>query len=119
MAEAFRIARKRVIIMVPNAWAIGIVWVSGTGSGAGTWEWGGEVPRHGETSLPASGGISIREYSWAVSIRSTFSRRFQEAPPDSAVHPHPAADSASAALVAPTGISVDTIGEKPAASSRQ
>lgn len=44
--EAFRISRKRVIIMVPNAWSIpyrfGMAYMKMTGQ----WQWGGEVPSY-------------------------------------------------------------------------
>ena len=44
--EAFRISKKRVIIMVPNAWSIpyrlGMAYMKITGK----WQWGGEVPSY-------------------------------------------------------------------------
>jgi SAM-dependent methyltransferase len=64
MKEAFRVARKRVIIMVPNARAVAYrlgMWYM---ERRGTWEWGGEVPS--STLRPHfvhAGATSIREYS--------------------------------------------------------
>ena len=64
MAEAFRVARKRVIIMVPNAWAIAYRLGKWYAERGGTWEWGGEVPsytlRH---HFKRAGAVGIREFS--------------------------------------------------------
>jgi SAM-dependent methyltransferase len=64
MAEAARVARKRVIIMVPNArsvaYRVGKWYMERTG----TWEWGGEVPSSSLRSHFARAGLSsIREFS--------------------------------------------------------
>jgi SAM-dependent methyltransferase len=64
MKEAFRVARKRVIIMVPNARAVCYrvgMWYR---ERRGTWEWGGEVPS--ATLAPhfaRVGAASFREFS--------------------------------------------------------
>ena len=65
MDEAFRVARKRVIIMVPNARAIGYRLGKWYMERTGTWEWGGEVPSHTlKTALSsAQAPSSIREFS--------------------------------------------------------
>lgn len=67
MAEAFRVARKRVIIMVPNAWALGYRvgkwWLERTGR----WEWGGEVPAYSlRQPFVRAGAAAIREFSVAA-----------------------------------------------------
>jgi SAM-dependent methyltransferase len=64
MAEAFRVARKRVIIMVPNARAIGYRLGKWYMEQRGRWEWGGEVPS--STLAPhfaRAGAASVREFS--------------------------------------------------------
>ena len=64
MREAFRVARKRVIIMVPNAMAIGYRLGKWYMEHNGTWEWGGEVPSYSLRSHFASAGAaSFREFS--------------------------------------------------------
>ena len=42
--EAFRVARKRVIVLVPNAWSIAYRLGKWYMERRGTWNWGGEVP---------------------------------------------------------------------------
>jgi len=64
--EAFRVARKRVILMVPNAAAIGYRLGKWYMERTGKWEWGGEVPSF--TLKPyfrKAGAQSIREFSVA------------------------------------------------------
>ena len=64
MAEAFRVARKRVIIMVPNARAIAYRIGKWYMERTGTWEWGGEVPSHTlKHHFQRAGAASIREFS--------------------------------------------------------
>ena len=64
LAEAFRIARKRVIIMVPNAAAIGYRLGKWYMERRGTWEWGGEVPSHTlKPQFERAGATSVREFS--------------------------------------------------------
>ena len=64
MAEAFRVARKRVIIMVPNARAIAYRLGKWYMERSGTWEWGGEVPSHTlKPHFKRAGAASIREFS--------------------------------------------------------
>ena len=62
--EAFRVARKRVIIMVPNARAIAYRIGKWYMERTGTWEWGGEVPSHTvKHHFKRAGAVSIREFS--------------------------------------------------------
>ena len=65
LKEAFRIARKRVIIMVPNAasiaYRIGMWHMKLTGK----WQWGGEVPSYSLTRNFARAG-SIRTIEFSV-----------------------------------------------------
>lgn len=64
LKEAFRVAKKRVIILVPNAWSIpyrlGMWHMKRTKN----WPWGGERPfrtlRHCFSAIP---GIKIKEFS--------------------------------------------------------
>lgn len=62
--EAFRVARKRVIIMVPNAHAIAYrlgMWYL---ERKGAWEWGGEVPSHTlKPHFARAGASHVREFS--------------------------------------------------------
>ena len=46
LAEAFRVSRKRVIIMVPNAMSIAYRFGMWHMIRKGTWQWGGEVPSY-------------------------------------------------------------------------
>jgi SAM-dependent methyltransferase len=64
LSEAFRVARKRVIIMVPNARAIGYRLGKWYMERTNTWEWGGEVPSHSlKGPFRHAGAASIREFS--------------------------------------------------------
>lgn len=64
LKEAFRVARKRVIIMVPNARAIGYRLGKWYQERTGTWEWGGEVPSHSlRAEFVRAGAASVREFS--------------------------------------------------------
>jgi SAM-dependent methyltransferase len=64
MKEAFRVARKRVIIMVPNARAVGYRMGMWYRERRGTWEWGGEVPSSTlKPHFARVGATSFREYS--------------------------------------------------------
>ena len=64
MAEAFRVARKRVIIMVPNARAVAYRLGKWYMERTGTWEWGGEVPSHTlKNHFRRAGAVGIREFS--------------------------------------------------------
>jgi SAM-dependent methyltransferase len=64
MAEAFRVARKRVIIMVPNARAIAYRLGKWYMEHAGTWEWGGEVPSHTlKPHFRRAGASTVREFT--------------------------------------------------------
>lgn len=62
--EAFRVARKRVVIMVPNAFAVAYrlgMWYM---KRSGTWDWGGEVPSYTlKPYFQRVGAASIREFS--------------------------------------------------------
>ena len=67
MAEAFRVARKRVIIMVPNAWSVCYRLGKWYMERRGTWEWGGEVPSYTLVNhFRQAGAASIREFSVGV-----------------------------------------------------
>ena len=46
IGEAFRVARKRVIVLVPNAWSVAYRLGKWYMERAGTWTWGGEVPSY-------------------------------------------------------------------------
>jgi len=64
IADAFRVARKRVIIMVPNAAAIGYRLGKWYMEQRGTWEWGGEVPSYTlKPQFKRAGAASVREFS--------------------------------------------------------
>jgi SAM-dependent methyltransferase len=64
LREMFRVARKRVIIMVPNARAIGYRLGKWYMERQGTWEWGGEVPSHSlKSEFLSAGAASVREFS--------------------------------------------------------
>jgi ubiquinone/menaquinone biosynthesis C-methylase UbiE len=64
LAEAFRVARKRVIIMVPNARAIGYRLGKWYMEKRGTWEWGGEVPSSTlKPQFEKAGAANVREFS--------------------------------------------------------
>lgn len=64
MVEAFRIARKRVIIMVPNARAIAYRLGKWYLERKGKWEWGGEVPSHTLSPHFERAGVTrVREFS--------------------------------------------------------
>jgi len=64
MIEAFRVARKRVIIMVPNARAIGYRVGKWYMEKTGAWEWGGEVPSHSlKKHFARAGAVNVREFS--------------------------------------------------------
>jgi ubiquinone/menaquinone biosynthesis C-methylase UbiE len=67
LREAFRIARKRVIIMVPNAYSVAYrvgMWYM---KQKGQWHWGGEVPSYTLKPLYRQVGCSrITEFSLAT-----------------------------------------------------
>jgi len=64
MAEAFRVARKRVIIMVPNARAVAYRLGKWYMERTGTWHWGGEVPSHTlRHHFRTAGASAVREFS--------------------------------------------------------
>lgn len=64
MAEAVRIARRRVIVMVPNARSLAYRIGKWYMERAGTWEWGGEVPSSTLRPHFERAGLSaIREFS--------------------------------------------------------
>lgn len=64
LKEAFRVARKRVIIMVPNARAIGYRLGKWYLERTNAWEWGGEVPSHSlKAPFRRAGADGIREYA--------------------------------------------------------
>jgi ubiquinone/menaquinone biosynthesis C-methylase UbiE len=64
MAEAFRVARKRVIIMVPNAQAVAYRLGKWYSERSGAWEWGGEVPSHTlKHHFKRAGAVRVREFS--------------------------------------------------------
>jgi hypothetical protein len=58
------VARRRVIILVPNARAIGYRLGKWYMEMKGTWEWGGEVPSYSlKKQFARAGGASIREFA--------------------------------------------------------
>jgi ubiquinone/menaquinone biosynthesis C-methylase UbiE len=67
LAEALRVARKRVIVLVPNAKSLAYRLGKWHMERTGAWVWGGEVPSH--TLAPAfrrAGARRIREYTVAA-----------------------------------------------------
>jgi SAM-dependent methyltransferase len=65
LKEAFRLAGKRVIIMVPNAWSIFYRFGKWYMEARGRWQWGGEKPfatlkPHFKSAQPS---VSFKEYS--------------------------------------------------------
>jgi ubiquinone/menaquinone biosynthesis C-methylase UbiE len=67
LAEAYRVARKRVIILVPNASSIAYRVGKWHMEHTGSWVWGGEVPSY--TLAPAfrrAGATRVREYTVAA-----------------------------------------------------
>jgi len=64
LAEAFRVARKRVIIMVPNAASVAYRVGKWHMERTHAWPWGGEEPSHSlRGPFRAAGATNIREYS--------------------------------------------------------
>ncbi len=64
LREALRVARKRVIIMVPNAWSVAYRLGKWYMERTGTWEWGGEIPSYSlKSTLTDAGAVSIDEFS--------------------------------------------------------
>lgn len=67
LQEAFRISKKRVIIMVPNAWSLayrlGMWYMKRTGK----WHWGGEVPSYTlKRCFKQVGSVRVNEFSVAA-----------------------------------------------------
>ncbi len=73
LQEAFRVSRKRVIIMVPNALSIAYRVGKWYMEKAGTWHWGGEVPsytlRHYFRNIPT---VRVTEFSVAAKHSLSF-----------------------------------------------
>jgi len=64
LAEAFRVARKRVIVMVPNARSLAYRIGKWHMEKTGAWVWGGEEPSHSlRAPFRKAGASSVREYS--------------------------------------------------------
>ena len=64
LSEAFRVARRRVIIMVPNASSVAYRLGKWYMEKTGTWEWGGEEPSHSLVAhFRKAGAARIREFS--------------------------------------------------------
>ena len=64
LAEAFRVARKRVIIMVPNARSVAYRLGKWHMERSQAWPWGGEEPSHSlRAHFRAAGATNVREYS--------------------------------------------------------
>ena len=67
LREAFRVARRRVIILVPNARSLAYRLGKWHMERTGTWVWGGEVPSHSlARPLRAAGAVRVREYTVAA-----------------------------------------------------
>lgn len=67
LVEAFRVARRRVIVLVPNAWCLAYRLGKWHMERTGRWTWGGEVPSR--TLAPAFrrvGAAEVREYTVAA-----------------------------------------------------
>ena len=112
-AEAFRVARKRVIIMVPNAAAIGYRLGKWYMERTGTWEWGGEVPSYSLRRISRT-QVRVRFASSrsAACIRWSFSPRSRRIPPDPPAHADVTTDPARSAAPLRQGYLLVTIGEK-------
>jgi len=66
LREAFRVARKRVIIMVPNACSIPYRLGKWYMERTGQWHWGGEVPSYTlKPDFRSAGAASVLEFSVA------------------------------------------------------
>ena len=66
IAEAFRVARKRVIVCVPNAWSLAYRIGMWHKQRRGAWGWGGEVPFYTlRDGFRRAGATNVREFSVA------------------------------------------------------
>ena len=73
LKEAFRVARQRVIIMVPNASSLAYRFGKFYMEQRGTWEWGGERPHSSlKTYFHAIGCHDVEEYSVAAKTALEF-----------------------------------------------
>lgn len=68
ITEAFRVARKRVIVLVPNAASIAYRVGKWYMERSGTWTWGGEVPSYSLKAAFAQAG-SVRTTELTVAAR--------------------------------------------------
>jgi ubiquinone/menaquinone biosynthesis C-methylase UbiE len=67
LAEAFRVARKRVVVLVPNAKSLAYRVGKWHMERSGTWVWGGEVPSHSlAAAFRRAGAARVREYTVAA-----------------------------------------------------
>jgi ubiquinone/menaquinone biosynthesis C-methylase UbiE len=67
LSEAFRVARRRVIILVPNAKSLAYRLGKWHMERTGAWVWGGEIPSHTlAPSFRRSGASRVREYTVAA-----------------------------------------------------
>lgn len=68
LREAYRVARRRVIVLVPNAWSIGYRVGKWYMERTGTWTWGGEVPSYSLKRIFAHAG-AVRTTEFTVAAR--------------------------------------------------
>ena len=62
VAEAFRVARKRVIVLVPNAFSLAYRLGKWYMERSGRWNWGGEVPSYSlKAAFQAAGAVRVTE----------------------------------------------------------
>lgn len=67
IGEAFRVARKRVIILVPNAWSLAYRLGKWYMERTGKWTWGGEVPSYTlKKAFARAGAVGTRETTVAA-----------------------------------------------------
>lgn len=67
ISEAFRVARKRVIVLVPNAFSIAYRVGKWYMERSGTWTWGGEAPSYSQKSaFEQAGAVGTTELTVAA-----------------------------------------------------
>ena len=67
IGEAFRVARKRVIVLVPNAFSVAYRVGKWYMERSGTWTWGGEVPSYSlKSTFEGAGAVRTTELTVAA-----------------------------------------------------
>jgi SAM-dependent methyltransferase len=73
--EAFRVARKRVIALVPNAWSVAYRLGKWYMERRGSWNWGGEVPSHSlQRAFDRAGSVHTSELTLSARHSLNFLR---------------------------------------------